>query len=575
MPDVDYREIVDMLEACPNPKPSDTKVDFGDFGNPRQYGVPHDTWRPNQLDALRFVRKSVDEKDGSPFFMELPTGSGKSAIPTAIGQKQQVLVLVNSLSLLDQYESKYGFSIVKGMREYLCVNKDSIEYWKSKHSKPPTVADCRFEAMSDCPVADRCPYLVARKQALAADRMACTYPFAMLSKPVQLRHGLLFMDEGHMAAETILALSEIRFSDMFLKDYGLPKFPVMNVECVMTLDIRIQLSNWMKECLRILKSPPRNLFAEDEAKWRNAYSKMYYAFWTINDKHEDFFITAKPDLEQERYMLYGKWTERPKPGLVIKFMSARTIAERIFKYKEKTIVMSATIGEPGPLAEELGMKKYVSKSYGHPVPIAKRPVFDVGFERMTWDNMRQMPALQRMQAVTIGKFIRTLDPQWRGLILTSSYAKAGEIRKYLETTELRDRLYQPPAGQEGLNQRINAFIADDRPGMIVVDPMQGWGHGIDLSHDLARFVIVASVPFGNHQDPYEKARKSFGNANYAWWKSYMHVPQACGRVTRGEQYENGEYWYNVGMLADGSATTGSAMRYYPGWFTEAIQPLNI
>jgi len=541
--------------------------------SPSFYGVPHTQWRPNQKDALLYVRGMMETGDDRPFFMELPTGSGKSSIPTALGHTNQVLVLVNSLSLLDQYEQAYGFTIVKGMAEYPCVYQPAVEEWKAKHNKAPTVADCRFEKMSDCPVVDRCPYLVARKKALEADRMACTYPFAMLSKLAQLRPGLLFMDEGHMAAETILSLSEMRFTEKFRNDYALPPIPLMGVVGVMTHNDRITLSNWFKECLRRLKTPPTGIFIEDESKWRSAYNKVYYAQYTILDRNQEFFLTAKPDLEVENYTLFGKRTQRKIPGLTIKYMSASLLAGKLMNHKSRSVIMSATIGNPQPLASELGITHYASKSYGHPVPLDKRPVFDIRFERMTWDNLTKSPALYRIQAMQIAKFIRTLDPTWRGLILTSSYAKANEIKKYMDSTDLGQRVYVPPEGKEGLNQRINSFLADSREGLIVIDPMQGWGHGLDLKEDLGRFVIVASVPFGNHQDPYEKARKKFGGSEYAWWKSYMHVPQACGRVTRGETYQDGTFWYNVSLLADGSATTGSALRYYPDWFTEAITPL--
>ena len=98
-----------------------------------------------------------------------------------------------------------------------------------------------------------------------------------------------------------------------------------------------------------------------------------------------------------------------------------------------------------------------------------------------------------------------------------------------------------------------------------------WGAGLDFYGDLARFAVVAGVPFGNHTDNFGRARAKKGKDDYAWWFSYVQVPQACGRVSRGEQDENGNYLLNVACLADGSSMTGNAKRNYPDWFKDSIR----
>ena len=103
----------------------------------------------------------------------------------------------------------------------------------------------------------------------------------------------------------------------------------------------------------------------------------------------------------------------------------------------------------------------------------------------------------------------------------------------------------------------------DKKGLIVVDVVQVWGQGLDLWGDLARFMIIESVPFGNLTDPFEIERRKLYSSDYAWWLAYMTVPQACGRVSRGEYNEDGSWMLNVAALADGSATTQKGMGYYP------------
>jgi Rad3-related DNA helicase len=93
---------------------------------------------------------------------------------------------------------------------------------------------------------------------------------------------------------------------------------------------------------------------------------------------------------------------------------------------------------------------------------------------------------------------------------------------------------------------------------------------LDLRGDLGRFVIVAGVPHYNPTDPFDRARmKREGGMRYARWTAYNSVVQACGRVTRGVRV-NGEYMLNVAALADGSAVSPAARRYYAEWFREAL-----
>ena len=122
-----------------------------------------------------------------------------------------------------------------------------------------------------------------------------------------------------------------------------------------------------------------------------------------------------------------------------------------------------------------------------------------------------------------------------------------------------------------VDKLTNEFITNPQPGDILIASIQGFGHGLDLVGDLARYCTVAGVPHSNPQDPYENARKSRpGGGKYAWWKAYSAIPQACGRSSRGEKEENGDWQLNEADLADGSATTQLAMKTYSSWFRKAI-----
>jgi len=192
---------------------------------------------------------------------------------------------------------------------------------------------------------------------------------------------------------------------------------------------------------------------------------------------------------------------------------------------------------------------------------------------MTKANRDRNPGLYRAQATAIAHFIKSnVPPSWRGLILTTSYFKIGKLTEFLSQDDrIGDRIWKAPKSAQGVSKRIEAFLKDPREGVIAIDTIQGWGHGLDLRGDLGRFVIVAGVPHPNPSDPFERARmKRKGGRRYARWTAYNAVVQACGRVTRGDRGEDGEYTLNVAALADGSCTAPAALRYFPLWFREAM-----
>ena len=98
---------------------------------PEDYGLPHEEWRENQLESIKRVI-NLHNNGGGHIIQGLGTGSGKSAIATALATEDNVLVLVHNHGLLDQYERIYGFDIIKGRPEYPCAHPQKVKTWKEK-----------------------------------------------------------------------------------------------------------------------------------------------------------------------------------------------------------------------------------------------------------------------------------------------------------------------------------------------------------------------------------------------------------------------------------------------------------
>lgn len=481
-----------------------------------------------------------------------PDRLGKSAIATALARDTQTTVLVATLGLLDQYEREYSFFGLRGRQEYPCADPDKLARWRRAFKLKPTAFDCHVSPMWQCEYAYHCPYLIAKHAAEKAPKLVVTYRYGILSRMVQERKGLLVLDECHNSAEEVLAFGTFQLSQGRRARWRLPRFPFTH-RGTMTPRDQDKLEGWLESGEGQLEGAMKGM--EEDSRERAQAQRLHDTLTRVREGlgATDFFLEIGASVD----------------GLRLRPLDAKPIAHRLWKDKDGLLMMSATIGDPKPLASELGLDEPAFRTTPHLIPVDKRPVFDLGFERMTHKNLQKWPALYSAQARVIANWIKTLPPEWRGLIVTSSVYKVQRLREHLGPL-LGDRLWE--SEQTSLRGRVKEFIGDPRKGVIAVETVQGWGSGLDLRGEIARFLVFAGTPFPVPTDAYEIARaKRPGGRMYQRWISYSQVPQACGRITRAIRDADGEYYLKACALADGSATTRTAMRYYPEWFKKAIE----
>lgn len=536
--------------------------------SPRHFGLPHDKWRPAQYDAFSQSEKAFNITDY--VFIEAPVGIGKSGVATALGNIYPTTVVVQNLGLLKQYES-YGFKIIMGRNEYKCVLPSKIKQWKNKYNKTPTAADCHMHKMHLCPMSAYCPYLKARTEALSAHKMACTYKYSALSENVINRGGLLVFDEAHNCIEEFLSVAQFELTSEEAKEYDFDPFPLKNYGeekgGVLTEDDKDIVIDWLLSSLS--KVAVVNIFdemTERGSKQKKIFQSITNALSVVKYNKRVFYKCS------DQKNKFKPWYKNKYSYYImsIKSLNPSNMFRKIISNKDKVLFMSATL-IPKVIANSLYLSKYRAFSYPHPIPVEKRQVWDLGVPKMTYSNLKKDNSLYKFQADKISSFIKTLRPDWRIVVLTSSNKKINLLKGFLRQ-EFRGRIMDLNGS---LQERIDTFKNNKIPGKIIVDTIQGWGTGVDLDWDTARCVVVAGVPFSNPSDPFEKARmEERSGREYAFARAYNTVMQATGRVTRGEKLNNGEYLKNIGVLADGSATSFLARRYYSQWFKDAIKEYN-
>lgn len=521
--------------------------------SPRKLGVPHDEWRPNQYKMYQQVIE-IDNAGGGYVFGELGTGSGKSAVATALGSQGRVLVNVHTLSLLGQYERQYGFSVVRGRQEYPCNWEFRRKKWFKKNGSYPLCSDCTFDPMSKCPVAETCEYLVAKHRAVNDIRAACTYRYVGVSDAMRKRPGNIVFDEAHDAAEELVRFNTLEITYQNMRRLSLPQFPINwfgpeNKGGVLLHKDKGKVLDWIFGAMGRLGKA-----SEQDTPFGSRCRRAYRRFDRMGETFMD-----------------GEWFLRiGDRGIELLALDAARIAQSIFRNKRTKLLMSATLGRPDPLAKALGIKDYQFFTYPHPVPPEFRMVKDLQMPRMTKRNLTHNADYPYIQAQTIWRWAKNFPPEWRGVILTTSYKKIKALANNIKPM-VKGRRLIVQTFDEKVGDVVERFITDVKPGDIMVGTIQGMGSGLDLYGDLARWIVVAGTPFKNPTDEYEKARRRiFGGMKYERWVTFNAVIQACGRVSRAEKDEKGNWIPNFAAIADGSCMSKWALREYPKWFRDAI-----
>lgn len=539
---------------------------------PWQLGLPHADWRPYQFEAFEDAREALYKKE--VVITEAPVGIGKTAIAGALSDGTETTVLVQNLGLLNQYKD-YGFSVLKGKNEYPCVLDSKVNDWQTKYNRTPTAGDCHYHHMYECPMCMECPYFIAREEAITSPRMACTYKYGVVSERLQKRPGLIVMDEIHNAVREFLGIESFTMHDSERKKYEMPEFPLFefgnNAEGdLLSPSDMYQVLGWVGKSLACVSQI--DLFDElspvgaDKRKVFNSLMELQQLLYG----GDDIFYKC---------ILVDSWSKKTgqmvrEPLMEVKSLSPKRVYDKVTKGKDRVFMMSATIGDPTALiCNEFGITDWHYQSWPHPVPADKRPIYNIADYAMTHSNIVRDSGLYKKQAMRIAKWINGyMDKDYRGIVLTTSNLKVDRLREYLREGLRGGRsVFNMIDRRMGLQERINTFVTNSSKGVVHVDTIQGWGTGVDLRGDIARYSVVAGVPLPNPVDRFDQLRfETEEGRAYAYAYAYNSVMQATGRVTRGEQNDDGEYILNSGALADMMATAPLAMKFYSQWFKDAI-----
>lgn len=533
----------EMLDTIPNP-----------------YGLPHATLRPHQAETIDWLLGLR----ASAAVVNAPTGSGKTSFAAAMASKKRTAALVKTKSLQSEnYGGSYEFDVLYGRGNYDCVHPDASTY--------ATAAECLFTGgMYDCPHAGECGYLQAKGRAAYSFRASLNYAYWLAASwPAQRlaeSGGYLFLDEAHQLSDIVLDHTSVTVTMRERLEWDLPSFPIVRgraTEAEITACV-----DWLRAAERVLRKTARELAPqgvdgdEDERgpddpkavqlpeavmkrlrKCRSLLAKIMAVRHALQTDANDWYLRCGP---AARATVAGR-----EPAFVARPLTARYHFPRYFLASDwKTVMMSATIGDPATFAAELGLETYVYRDIPNAWPAETRPVLDLGAPAMGYAT-RNDEAVQSDQARRIAAAILSCPADWKGIIHTTSKAQAVALAQRISEQGVPAWRLWTPNPSHGTEKMLTEWKRQKRLTQGAIAVTWAWHEGYDGTEE--KICISAKTPFPSLGDDYERERMHYSGAMFLQ-RTAWSLEQQLGRTRRGrdEDYDRDGRRAGLVAIADGN-----------------------
>lgn len=490
--------------------------------------------RPHQLTAIDAV---LEEFNGGKdvVVLDAPTGTGKTLIGELIRQETagQALYVCSDKGLQDQFLMDFPDSrVLKGRANYVPERRiQTGGEWT-------TCDDCTGVNCPYCPDRAECPYLVARREALAAETavLNSAYYLAELNGPGRFGgRGLAVVDEADTLEPALMRWVEVRLTAGRARKLGL----------------------WI---------PKKGTHQTTIAKWVSGQviPAMIDAKATEHDPKKKRGLDRQ--VQAWRRFL-GSWNrgdvwvrDNFGDGLVMKPVEVGPQARSaVWPHAKRFLLMSATVISAEMMLDGLGWEgEYGEVTVPMTFPVENRriivaPVADMsrkGKEAGEWGKMA--PAIRG---------VLREHPGERVLVHAVSYELtkmlAAELegcgRKVLHYTRAEDK-----------DDTVQAYR--DTEGAMLVAP--SLDRGVDFAGDLCRVVVVAKVPFPYLGDPQVSARKNSTERGNVWYavETIRSLVQMTGRGVRSADDHAVSYILDKSFVQ----VMKRSEHYFPKWWAEAL-----
>lgn len=533
--------------------------------------------RPEQIKAIKETEREF--RDGKQFVaIQAPTGCGKSYIAIALANELadrggKTHLITAQKVLMSQYSQEFPSPVIEpiqGRSNYPC-NYDSYRYKDASRGycrsskKKGLIQEClkygSVEAANQfiLPVdAHKCDYW--HQLAAAIENPTTLYNFHSFLFQQRLgrfgKRNLMIIDEAHNTESVLLGFVQILFSDKLLRLLGIKlDLSLKDAKAVVAwlekerVVLRIKKAVGDKDAEGVSEDVPEGLTASETDQLNELLGRIddLQRYLDLTEWVVD--VTEDP-VEND----FGDRTRKLRIRPV--FIGAFT-KELIWSKADRVIAMSATILDAKTWARNLGIPGKALGFVDIPssFPPQNRPIIPEYAGNLGWKTLEA--TLPNLYA-TVGRILERHAGQ-RGII----HGHSERLCKLI-----RDNVRDPRI------IHLDMFANRDKSAMLRAHEgradsvllASGFHEGVDLKDDLARFQMIAKIPWPGTEDKFVKARMEI-DGSYLGFQAALKLCQSYGRGVRHDKDYCVTYVLDSGF--DGFLSRCAWL--LPKWFVAAVQ----
>lgn len=503
--------------------------------------------RGNQSWVLEEIAKVIVDPKIKFVVVQAPTGSGKSPLAMSIARSvDSAYIATANKNLQDQYSRDFAqyLADLRGRVNYPCCRFPGFNCADSP---------CRKTAQGrqKCAEAKGCDYHVAVATATKAPISLLNFSAALAFlnyHPNFDKRDVLIVDEAHLIEDQLTAFIEFSVEAADLIKLGI----MLHGDRIPQLGTPLSYVPWVERMLA-------NCEMIEAGK---SFTGNYQDFESVKRKLE----VLKAELQADANNMIMEQTTSKMPGSLAKISFrpldiSRHAKDRLFKYGEKVVLMSATIINFPSFIRALGIEPEEAAFIDVPstFPKENRPIHKAYAGELTYHSRDwALPKFAQVVAAVMNRHANE-----KGIIHIPSYDIGDKLFAMLPGSVADRILYPRKAGDQA-----QALVEHNESSKATVLMSPSMAEGVDLKDDLSRFQIITKVPYASMGDKLIKARMDRpGGGEWYTTKAMTKLIQSYGRSIRSETDTAVTY-----ILDAGFDRAYSKIRFnLPKWFREVVE----
>jgi len=540
------------------------------------------THRPEQTNALDFIKKTKTENPDTKFFLlDLPVGTGKSHLAMMISEwytstvdkTAKVDVITAGKILQDQYDETYeSIKNLKGKENYECAQYAS-SCASGKEFNRLNKTKCDF-----------CPYDFAKNDYISG-RVGLTnfylyLIYALFNKEMMERRqaNVLIVDECHELDDVMSDFISIKITESTIKKLHFTNEATIlrELKKVNSISKYIEFLMYLEgELVDTIESLDMSMQGGRDRKQDKRDLRLSKILGSGPNKDVKLMQIIS-DLKQYQLKIgifMKEYNDNPHNWVLETYQNDKTnqkelslepiwAADYLDKYVwsryDMVILMSGTILDKNIFSELNGfdVDKSVYYSIPSPFPVENRPIYYMPLGKMSY--LKKEETFKNYVSY-IHKILKKYDMK-KGIIHTNSF----ELAKWIEKDVSNGRLLFHDSSNR--DKRLRHHFETEDPTVFVSPSV---GTGVSFDHDRSRFQVIAKIPYPSLGSQKNKMRQK-NNPDWYSWKTVCSVCQMAGRSIRSKTD------YADTIIID--SCFGDILKYsshfFPKWFIDSIKKVN-